>query len=66
MRRGFQWKTQRTLFGLPLVCIAFGRDEKGKIRVARGVVAVGQVAIGAVACRHGFPGRLKPLNDPFP
>ncbi|MGC8907604.1 MAG: hypothetical protein ACP5M0_09185 [Desulfomonilaceae bacterium] len=49
MRRGFEWKTQRTLFGLPLVCIAFGRDEKGKIRVARGVVAVGQVAIGAVA-----------------
>lgn len=47
-RYGFEWKTQRTLFGIPLVCIAFGRDENGKTRVARGIVAVGQLAIGAV------------------
>ncbi len=49
MTRGFEWKTRRTLFGLPLVCIAFGRDERGRVRVARGIVAVGQLAIGAVA-----------------
>jgi len=47
--RGFEWKTERCLFGLPLICVAFGRDEAGRLRVARGIVAVGQFAVGAVA-----------------
>ncbi len=37
------------MFGFPLVCVSFGRDEKGNTRVAKGIVAVGQFAIGAIA-----------------
>lgn len=45
---GFEWKSQRTFYGYPLVHIAFGRDAKGKFRVAKGVVAVGQFAVGVI------------------
>ena len=44
--KGFEWKSERTLYGLPLVHIAFGRNAKGKLRVAKGIVAIGQFAIG--------------------
>jgi len=45
---GFEWKTRRTILGLPLICIAFGADEKGRPRVARGFIALGQFAVGMV------------------
>jgi hypothetical protein len=45
---GYEWKSKQTLFGLPLVHVAFGRNANGKLRVAKGIVAVGQFAIGAV------------------
>ncbi len=45
--RGYEWKSKKTLFGYPLVHVAFGRDANGRLRVARGIVAVGQFAIGA-------------------
>lgn len=32
----------------PLVHIAFGRTEEGRLRVAKGVVAIGQFGIGVV------------------
>jgi hypothetical protein len=51
MRRawGFEWRTKAQLFGLPLVCVAVGRDpETRKLRVARGIIAIGQFAIGVV------------------
>jgi hypothetical protein len=39
-----------TVFGLPLVHIASARDPEGKkMRVACGVIAIGDVAIGGVA-----------------
>jgi len=44
---GFEWKTDVELLGYPLIHIAFGRDANGKMRVARGVIAIGQFAIGA-------------------
>ena len=44
--RGFEWKSERTLYGLPLIHIAFGRNEKGQWRVAKGIIAIGQFAIG--------------------
>ncbi|MBN2029422.1 zinc ribbon domain-containing protein [bacterium] len=44
---GFEWKSQKTLFGHPLIHIAFGRNEKGKLRVAKGFIAIGQFAVGA-------------------
>ena len=45
---GIEWKSKSTLFGYPLVHIAFGRNQKGKLRVAKGIVAIGQFAIGAI------------------
>ena len=39
---GYEYKSKQTLFGWPLVHVAFGRDAKGKLRVAKGVIAVGQ------------------------
>ncbi len=40
----YEYKSQRTLFGLPLVHINLGRD-----RCAKGVIAVGSIAVGFVA-----------------
>jgi hypothetical protein len=49
MAWGFEWRTKAQLFGLPLVCVAVGRSaETGKLRVARGVIAIGQFAVGIV------------------
>jgi len=45
----YEWKSEKTLFGLPLVHVAWGRDENGKQRVAKGIVAVGRIAKGVVA-----------------
>ncbi len=45
---GFEYKTKTEIRGWPLVHIAFGRDERGKFRVAKGVIAVGQFGIGLV------------------
>ncbi len=45
---GFEWKSARTYGGYPLVHIAFGKDSRGKWRVARGIVAIGQFALGLV------------------
>src|SRR5690348_9489392 len=47
---GFEYRSRFSLWGLPLVHVAFGSDPfSGKRRVARGVVAVGQYAVGVVA-----------------
>ena len=46
---GFEWKTRAGLFHIPLICISYGRDLQGKIRVARGFLAVGQIAVGGIA-----------------
>jgi hypothetical protein len=45
---GFEWKSARTYGGYPLVHIAFGKDSRGKWRVARGIIAIGQFALGLV------------------
>lgn len=45
---GFEWRTDLEWYGYPLVCVAAGRDEHGRLRVAKGWIAVGQFAIGAV------------------
>src|SRR3569833_694897 len=45
---GYEWKSKQSLFGLPLVHVAVGRDAKGKLRVAKGIVAIGQFGIGAI------------------
>ncbi len=45
---GFEWKSSKTFYGYPLVHIAFGRDEKHKLRVAKGIVAIGQFGVGLI------------------
>lgn len=47
---GYEYKSAQTLFGLPLVHIAQGIDpQTGRPRVARGIIAVGNVAFGLIA-----------------
>jgi hypothetical protein len=45
---GIDWRSQRTWLGYPLIHVAFGHDARGRRRVARGIVAVGQYAVGLV------------------
>jgi hypothetical protein len=47
-RRGINWKSRASLFGVPLVHVAFGRDAHGRIRVAKGFIAIGRFAVGAI------------------
>lgn len=50
MGYGYEWKSEATLFGWPLIHIAQGYDsETGRPRVAKGVIAVGDIAIGGLA-----------------
>jgi hypothetical protein len=36
------------VYGYPVIHIAFGRDGFGRIRVAKGLIAIGQYAIGLI------------------
>jgi len=45
---GYEWKSETTIYGYPFIHIAFGQNEKGKYRVAKGVIAIGQFAIGVI------------------
>jgi hypothetical protein len=49
LKAGFYWRTRIGLLGIPLMCVAFGRDERGKRRIAKGFIAIGNYAIGAIA-----------------
>jgi len=47
---GYEYKSKRTLFGLPLVHITSGVDPTtGKRRKARGIIAIGDTARGFIA-----------------
>jgi len=47
---GFEYRSKATVFGLPLVHISSGTDPAtGKRRIARGIIAIGDVAKGVVA-----------------
>jgi len=45
---GYEWKSGIHVLGYPFIHIAFGRGPDGKLRVARGIIAVGQFAIGVI------------------
>ena len=45
---GFEWKSRAEFLGWPLIHVAVGRKD-GKLRVAKGIIAIGQFAIGLVA-----------------
>jgi zinc-ribbon domain len=44
---GFEWRTEAEIAGWPLVHIAFGR-KNGKLRIARGWIAIGQFGLGLI------------------
>ena len=46
---GYEYKSKRTIFGLPLVHVAQGLTAEGKFQVAKGFIAVGNVAVGVIA-----------------
>jgi hypothetical protein len=45
---GFEWQSSQTFLGYPLIHVAFGKNARGKWRVAKGVIAVGQFAFGLI------------------
>ncbi len=48
--RGYEYRSPRTALGLPWIHIAFSRDPSGtRMRVANGIIAIGDIAIGGVA-----------------
>jgi ribosomal protein L37E len=44
---GYEWKSETTILGWPLVHIAFGWNMKtGQLMMAKGIIAIGQFAFG--------------------
>ena len=48
VRAGLHWRTKAAPLGIPLISVAFGADDRGKIRVAKGFIAIGQFAVGGI------------------
>jgi len=46
---GYEYRSSRTLYGLPLVHIAYGPSPAGGFRVAKGIIAIGNIAVGVFA-----------------
>ena len=47
--RGYEWKSQTKVLGVPLIHIAIGRDKQtGKLLTAKGIIAIGQFGIGLI------------------
>jgi hypothetical protein len=61
---GFEWRTRAQLFGWPLVHVAFGRDPQTlRLRVAKGVIAIGQFGIGLITVAQFGVGLLFGLGQ---
>jgi len=48
----YEYRSERELFGLPLVHIVYGLGVNpltGRIRVAKGIIAIGNIAVGGLA-----------------
>jgi serine/threonine protein kinase len=55
---GYEYKSKRTWFGLPLLHVVNGADPRtGKVRHARGIVAFGGVATGVLAIFTNWGGK---------
>jgi len=62
--RGYEWRSEAELFGLPFVHIAFGRDRRtGKILVAKGIIAIGQFGFGLITIAQFGVGLLFGLGQ---
>ncbi|GJE69071.1 zinc ribbon domain-containing protein [Methylorubrum podarium] len=46
---GFEYRSERTLFGWPLVHVVYGASDNATLRPARGILAFGNIAFGLVA-----------------
>ena len=46
---GYEWRSARTFLGYPLIHVAYGKDARGKLRVAKGIIAIGNIAVGGLA-----------------
>ncbi len=61
---GYEWKSRSNIGGIPLVHIAFGWDlQKGTLRVARGIIAIGQFGIGVITIAQFGVGLLFALGQ---
>lgn len=60
---GYEYKSPITVRGLPLVHVAFGRDANGKLRVAKGVIAIGQFGMGVITIAQFGVGALFGLGQ---
>jgi hypothetical protein len=60
---GFEWKSKAMVRGLPLVHVAVGRDAQGRLRVAKGVVAVGQFARGGLVVAQFGAGAIAGIGQ---
>lgn len=48
--RGYEYKSKAKIFGIPLIHVASGIDSRtGRLLVARGIIAVGNVAVGVLS-----------------
>lgn len=45
---GVEWRTQWEVAGWPLVHVALGRNDAGRLRVAKGIIAIGQFGVGLI------------------
>jgi len=45
---GIDYRSSIELFGYPLIHIATGKDREGHLRVAKGIIAIGQFGIGLI------------------
>lgn len=48
VQRGWEYRSARTIFGVPLVHVNF-RQQGMRLAVARGVIAIGNIAVGGIA-----------------
>jgi hypothetical protein len=46
---GYEYKSKARLLGMPLIHIAQGLSPEGRFRVAKGFIAIGNVAVGVIA-----------------
>mgnify|MGYP000507137249 CR=1 FL=1 len=47
-KTGFEWKSSFEILGIPFIHIALGKDAGGRLRVAKGIIAIGQCGIGLI------------------
>jgi hypothetical protein len=46
---GYEWSSRSTWLGKPVIHVAFGSGSDGRTRTARGIIAIGQRAVGVCA-----------------